>query len=582
MSTSRMVKSPFRGKNRAQGFCYSSKIAKMGGAALAALLSLQLSLAQSSGAIPEPAPTDAVKESGQTLRVEGVAKLDQGTTQARYAALLDAYDRLLSKSLKRGLFEGSWTLSKDGHRFFRVDSEHPNPDLVSWLSRAKVVGERQDKRAKYLTLESAATGTVAAAEPELRAMRTLDVDGDGLSDVVGIGYDGSVYVLKSAGKGNAKVALRSDSYAFVELVDTPGYDRVITLLPQDVESVETTADGAVRFLVSFEKLEMVNGYLLGQATEKREILLPLKGGAERFRFQMTEPPDFAHMGSSDVEIRGSVISDKLLSSVVIRHNGVPAWESPASLGIRALQFNLERELEPGWNSFRISAGDVDGYSQVREIWLEGPQSGRKVRGGARKRAILVSLDRKFKEEKLLSLLQQYGFAAESITVLEGEEATAQRVLTELRNNKGADELFFYCEAETAGEDPLEGKTLSIGGVRVTPSELAKAIEAGDFHKAVGVFYTEIPRDQRAGLTPNELWRDTASFLERVGGDGRLMLASVESMEQGSKSQRRASRERLVKALESNGGDDMDRLLGTEDSHEVLFRGWMYGTPVLGR
>lgn len=570
-----------RSNRRPRGAVYRSDIMRGFSALLGVLLGVHFATAMPNDDLPEPAPTDAVRESGQTITVEGRADLDQGMVEARYAALLSAYDELLRISLQRGLFEGSWSDSKEGRRFFRVDADHPNKELISWLSRAKVIEESELNKEKVLTLESAATGTVAGDEPVLRAMRTQDVDGDGLADLAGIGYDGAVYVVKSVGKKNSKVVARSESFAFLELLNSPGYNRMITVLPQDVVSVEATGDGSVRFLVSFEKLEIANGRLLGRATEKREILLPLNEGADRIRFSMSEPPDFARLLSSDVEIRGSAISEKLLAEVEIRHNGTLAWQSPPSLGIRALQFNLERELEPGWNSFRIAARDQEGYTKIREIWLEGPGPF-KVRGGVKKRAILVSLDKKFGSEKLTSLLSQAGFGPEGITVLEPGEATAQRLATELRNGMGAESLFLYCESATSGDDPLEGKNLLFSDGKLTPTDLALAIEAGGYQKSVGLFYTEIPRDQRAGLDAQKLWRDTSLFLDRLGGGGRLFFAPMESMEQGAKSQRKRSRERLFKSLEATTGNDLDRLLPAQDSKGVLFRGWMFGAPVIGR
>lgn len=564
-----------------RGLTYSSDLMRGLGVAVGVLLAAHFSIAMPSDALPEPAPTDAVRESGQTIRVEGRAALDQGTVEARYAALLDAYDELLKVSLKRGLFEGSWAEARDGRRFFRVDAEHPNKELISWLSRAKVQGESELEKEKILTLESAPTGSVASLEPTLRAMRTQDVDGDGLTDVAGIGYDGAVYVIKGSGKGVGKVAARSESFASVELLDSPGYERVITVLPQDVLSVEPAGSGAVRFLVSFEKLEMANGRLLGRATEQREILIPLSEGTERIRFSLSEPPDFAYLMSPEVEIRGTAISDQLLAAVDIRHNGILAWESPASLGIRALQFNLARELEPGWNCFRISARDKDGYTRVRELWLEGPPVS-KVRGSVKKRAILVSLDKKFAGEKLSKLLAQGGFSSESVTVLEGSEATALRLTAELKKGMGAESLFLYCESGAVGGDPLEGKSLLFADGKLTPSQLAEAIGAGGYRKSVGLFYTEIAREQRGGLDSQTLWRDTSTFLERLGGAGRLVFAPMESMEQGTKTQRKRSRERLMKSLEMIEGSDLERVVVPNNSKDLLFRGWMFGKPVIGR
>lgn len=570
-----------RPTERLRGLTYRSDLMRRLGVLLAVLLAAHFSLALPNDALPEPAPTDAVRENGQTIVVQGRAALNQGPVEARYAALLDAYEELLKTSLERGLFEGGWGAAQNGRRYFRVDVEHPNKDLVSWLSRAKVLSEEDLEREKVLTLESAPAGSVASDETNLRAMRTQDVDGDGITDVAGIGYDGAVYVIKGSGKESGKIVARSESFASVELLDSPGYKRVITLLPQDVLSVDTLSGGAVRFLVSFEKLEMANGRLLGRATEQREILVPLSEGAERIRFSISEPPDFVRLMVPEVEIRGTAISEQLLQAVDISHNGVLAWQSPASLGIRALQFNLVRDLEPGWNCFRIAARDSSGYTRVRELWLEGSALSR-VRSGGKKRAVFISLDKKFAGDKLFKLLAQGGFSSDSVTVLEGGEATALRLTEELERGMDADSLFLYCESGSAGGDPLEGKSLLFSDGKLTPSRLSEAIRIGGYRKAVGLFYTEIARDQRGGLDAQALWRDTSTFLDRLAGPGRLIFAPAENMEQGTKTQRKRSRERLMKALEAVEGTDLERLVTAESSKDLLFRGWMFGTPVMGR
>lgn len=531
---------------------------------------------------PEPAPTDAVKESGQHYTVEGRASVDQGPAFARYAALLDAYGELLKYGLSNGLFEGSWSENDSEFRFFRADADHPNPELLSWIARSKVVVEEQTKQNKLITLESPSRGSLAGAEPQLRAMVTQDVDGDGLSDVVGVGYDGSVYLLQRPARGESKVSARSPSLGMLELVAGPGLERVRVVLPQDIVSVEGTGDGFVRVLVDFEILEAANGELLGRAVEKREVLLPLDQSADRIRFSLSEPPDFAKMAVSDVEIRGTAISEKLLSNVEVRHNGTVAWESPDGIGIRALQFNLERSLMPGWNNFRIAARDDEGFMRIREIWLEGPRKpGRVTRGaGRRKRAVVVTLDTKLKESKLRKALEEAGFSEGSTTFLEGDRATAESVLAELRRDTGADDLLFYCEAVAQPGELIDGKNLLLGGGEVSASDLAQALEAGGYERTLGIFHTELPRDQRNSFSLHDLWRDTNVFLSRLGGAGRLMIANRENFDQGTRTQRKRSREGLLEALRVGAGEDLERVVDRKDLSRTLFRGWMFGEPLL--
>ena len=375
---------------------------------LALVLSVHFASAQGTGAAsPEPAPTDAVKVSGKTLVVKGSAELKQGHGSSRYAALLRGYGKLLRYGLRNGMFPGGWGSEDSGYRFYRIDADHPASDVLSWIARSKVTDEKNQDGEKTLTLESPAVGTLASAQPFLRSMTTQDVDLDGLSDVIAVGYDGRVYVLQSPGEGESKIKARSESFGLLELVTGPGYERIRAVLPLGLESVERVGEQQLRVLMKFETLEVVNGELQGRTEEQREMLISMSDTMKQIRFTISEPPDFARLYEESVEIRGSAISEKLLDDVSVRLNGELAWESPSGIGIRALQFNLAQRLSPGWNSIRITARDQDGFSQMREIWVEGASVGSPAREG-KKRAILFALDNKFKQARIRKALVEAG------------------------------------------------------------------------------------------------------------------------------------------------------------------------------
>jgi hypothetical protein len=565
------------------GVIYHRGISKLALVSLALMLVFHFAQAQDTGGgVPNPAPTDAVKESGQKLTVKGRAPTNQGQGPARYAALLDAYGQLLRHGLHNGLFAGSWGAEDEGFRFHLVDADHPAHDVVSFLSRSKVLKDQDLKNEKVLTLESPELGTLASAQPFLRAMVTQDVDGDGLSDVVAVGYDGAVYILKSPNSGESKVAARSESFGLIELVTGPDYERVRAVLPQDVGSIEPVGSGQVRVLLELEILEMVNGRLLGRTLEHREVMLSLEHQQEQIRFSISDPPDFTRLFEGDMEIRGTAISEKLLGNVMIAHNGTVAWESPEGIGIRALNFNLARSLVPGWNNFRITARDTEGYSQLREIWVEWMGNAPRVRGGAQgKRAVILSLDDKLKDNRWQSALAEAGFPEPMVTILEGDEASASNLLAAIREGLGADELLLYCESYTQPGTLIGGKNLRFEDREVEPSELAQALEAGGYEKTVGVFHSEVPRAMREQYEAAGLWRDTVSFLERVGGAGRLMVGNIEDSDVGTRTQRKRSRERLLDALRAPVGSDLERLLDTKQPQNTVFRGWMFGQPVIG-
>ena len=326
-------------------------------------------------------------------------------------------------------------------------------------------------------------------------------------------------------------------------------------------------------------LEMINGRLMGRTVERREVVLPLNSRLERIRFDIGEPPDFANLLDPNTELRGTAISEKMLENVEIRHNGEVAWQSPEGIGIRALKFNLARELRPGWNSFRLAARDVEGHSQYRELWIEGPDGMPASEVNAR-RAVVVSLDDKMKDERLVDALVEAGFSESQITILEGSEATVDGFLDAVRDNREARELLIYCETFTVPGSLVGGKVLRFPDGQVSATDLAQAIEAGGYRKTLGVVYSELPRGERGGATANELWRDTSTFLERLGSDGRLFIANVENEDESPRRQRKSSRERLLKGIKAKQGTDLVRLIDTQNPQNTLFRGWMHGSPVL--
>jgi hypothetical protein len=548
---------------------------------VAFILLLNLALADQGASVPEPAPTDAVKVSGRQLEVEGSALKEQGIGPARYAALLDGYGQFLKHGLRSGLFSGGWGTTEAGFRLYRIDGDHPAPDMVSWLTRSKVTDEKEKDERRVLVMESPPLGTLATADPFLRSMFTQDVDGNGLSDMVGMGYDGCVYLLQSPGSNESKVVGRSESFAVFELVSGPGFERVRAVLPQDVKSIELLESGQARVLLELESLEMANGLLLGRSVERREVLVSLDNTRPAIRFSISEPPDFARLTQPEVEIRGNAISEEILENAEIRHNGEVAWQSPQGIGIRALQINLARTLVPGWNNFQITARNQEGLFQLRELWVAGPADAPAV-FPIKKRAVLVSLDDKLREGKLLESLAKAGFPPERVTILEGERATGEAFISSVRNSQGAEGLLVYCESLSIPGALVEGKTLRFADREVAPSEIAQALESGRYKKVVGLFHTETPRAMRATLTPEDSWRDTTTFLDRLGFAGRLMLGNLEDFERGPSSQRKRSRERLRKALDAPQGDDLDRLLDRRNPEETVFRGWMYGGPVVGR
>ncbi len=542
------------------------------------VLCLQWAGAQPDFASPRPAPTDAVKASGQTFRSEGRAPVTQGKDKARYAALLDAYRNLMVEGLEQGLFPGGWGELPNSHRMFRIDQDHPKPEIFAWITRCKVVKEETSQGDRVLTVQSPSRGELSSARPEFRAVESMDVDGDGLTDTVSIGYDGAIYIQKPV-NGQWKTLSASPSYGSFEIVSGPGLERVRSVLPLSIVHLEVTSGGQVRVLMEMESAEMVNGYLMGAHKEQREVLVSLEKSEDNIRFSIDEPPDFAKLLDPQTELRGHTISQLPLESLEIRHNGELSWESPAGLKTTGLRFNLARPLDSGWNLFRVTARDEEGFLKRRDLWLYGPeQAPAAVRKP--KRAILLPLDSSLKEDRVMEELRAAGFSPDMVTVIEPAERSAEGLLQALRDAREAEDLFFYCEAKSRLGDLLEGKTLDFEDGRIGPNDLAQAFDGGKYRRVVMVLHSEVLRGTLGRRKSDEVWRDTTSFLDRLGDGGRLIVGNLEDDELNVRTQRRHSRERFRAALRASEGSDLQRLFDSEDSRNTVFRGWMYGSTLL--
>lgn len=562
---------------------YSSQGFRWGLVGLLLALSLGFAGAEQVGdSLPQPAPTDAVKASGETFTSTGEGLVSQGEDSARFAALLDAYQELVVDGLRSGILSGGWGEMEGAYRLFQVDQDHPNPQMMAWLTRSKVVSEKNQDGRRVITIESPKRGDLAAVKPAMRAVVTQDVDQDGLSDVVSVGYDGSVYVSKpsATGQGEQKVVAKSPSYAQFEVVSGPGLERVRAVLPTAVGSIEPAGKGQARCVLELESVEMVNGRLLGRGTEQREVLVSLSETGQNISFTLDEPPDFARLFSDEVELRGRALAARSLDFLEIRHNGELTWESPHGLDLSALQFNLARPLNGGWNLFRLIARDREGAMLRRDLWLHGPPTKPSL-GFEKKRAVVLSLDDGWREKKLQGSLQKAGYSPEGVTQLEGKTVTSDLLLESIRDSKGADDLLLYLEASAIPGKLIDGKSLKIGGGALSSSELAQAMDAGGYRRVLLVLYTELDGSLKERPSDEALWQDTSRFLERLGDGGRLVLGNLETGRDSVRQRRARSRDRFLAALEATEGCDLSRLVDRENPTNTIFRGWMFGPAILG-
>ncbi len=560
---------------------YDARVLRSGLVLLILCLTLGLASADDDfeGA-PEPRPTNAVEASGETVTATGKAPLNQGAEAARFAALLDAYRNLTVDGLQRGFLAGGWGEMEGAYRFFQIDQDHPNPATLAWLVRAKVTQEKAQGTDYQVTVQSPAASELAAVKPPMRAVLSKDVNSDGVSDVVSVGFDGSVYIdLSGKSQVPSQSPVRSPSYAVFEVVSGPGIERVRSTIPTAIQAVESAGEGYVRAVLTLDSHEVVNGRLLGHGSEQREVLIALNDSGEDVHFSLDEPLDFARIFDSQIELRGKALASRSLASLEIRHNGELTWESPEGINLSALKFDLARPLNGGWNLFRLTARDSAGALSRRDLWLHGPPS-RSLTGYGTKRAVVSTLDDGLRDKKLLGSLSKIGVTPDSATLLQTSKTTAPILLDAIREPKGATELLLYLEATSKPGQLVDGKILKVGGGEVSSSDLAQAIEAGGYQKALLVIYSELDGSVAARPSQDALWRDTDRFLDRLGDGGRLVLSNLESEQDSARGRRNRSRDRLIQALDATAGSDLVRLIDKENPTNTLFRGWMFGSAVL--
>lgn len=546
------------------------------------ILCLTLGLAQADDdfdASPQPRPTNAVEAGGETFTAVGRAPLDQGAEAARFAALLDAYRVLTIDGLRRGDFAGGWSEMEEVYRFFQIDSDHPNPAVVAWLTRAKVIDEKAHGSEYQVTIESPIASDLSALSPPMRAVNSRDVDSDGVSDVVSIGYDGAIYISRGGTAGAGKIAIKSPSYALFEVVSGPGLERVRCTIPSSLSTIEPAGPGYARAVLGVDSHEVINGRLLGHSSEQREVLIPLAEASGDINFTLDEPPDFTRLFEGKVELRGRALATRSLASLEIRHNGELTWESPEGLNLSALKFDLARPLNDGWNLFRLTAQDDQGALSRRDLWLHGPPA-KPVLELETKRAVVSLLDDGLRDKKLQGSLSRAGFLPDMLNLLETPKTSPEQFLEAVRDARGATDLLLYLEATSLPGQLADGKRLKIGGGELSSSDLAQAIEAGGYQKAVVLLYTELDPSVAARPKDNDLWQDTDRFLNRLGDGGRLVIGNLELEQESARSRRGRSRERLLKGLQASSGSDLARLVQVDKPAETLFRGWMFGAPVL--
>lgn len=194
---------------------------------------------------------------------------------------------------------------------------------------------------------------------------------------------------------------------------------------------------------------------------------------------------------------------------------------------------------------------------------------------------MVTLDDSWREKKVLGSLQKAGYNPDGVTFLDAGKLTPETLLAEIRQGHGASDLLLYMEAHSDPGQLIGGKDLKLGQGTLSSTDLAQAVEGGEYVRSLMIFSTELTPDREDTPSQEALWLDTSRFLERLGDGGRLVVANVEGKGESVRSRRSRSRDRFLEALDASGPSDLLRLFEAKTPSNTLFRGWMFGPPVLG-
>lgn len=516
-------------------------------------------------AIPVPSPTDAAAEASRVLRVEGVGLLSGSTpAQAQETALLNAYRRMMEAGLQAWSFGLSVSPVRELWRPFRIDAQHPNDRLLGWVLRSRMVHQERAADRVTVELESPPVGELSSAYPHLLHTTTKDVDGDGLSETVGAGYDGRIYVLKEQDRGwdilGSTPSYASYQASTILAPDGTVRERVKLARIDSILSVEDAGPNRARVVARLTTREEVDSRYAGGAEEQREIVVSLRAQDEGPTVELEEPYDFTGVTDPSQVLRGRVLAPAGLKRSAVSLNGRRLWETPDGLEAKRLSLDLELALEPGLNRVTIEAVDREGRSTTRELM---------VRLGAS--APIIDTSRRFAllagAPALGRALTSYGAFPENQVVVVPERpdrATLEQALKALIADSEPGDLLVLAVSGTAAPAPAGGYAIGLAdGTVITAAELASL--AGPLQGRRLLALLELRNAKPS-------WLDTNDMLTRLERSGWVALGWVDA------------EPRLFTLVASGLGGaadlDGDRLIELQELYDYVFRQPAGNPPLL--
>ncbi len=490
-------------------------------------------VAPQTAATPEPSPTDAAAAAARRLEAEAVAPLPVGLTPvrarevARTAALLSASRRMVELALDNWDFYGTDLTPAAGvRRLYKISPEHPNDALLAWVLRCqpKFTEDAEKGRVKVV-LQSPPVGELASAVPQLSRTTTHDLDGDGVPETIGAGFDGRIYVLKGP-----KVLGFTPSQAYYAS-NTYGTDweqiRVARLA--GLRSVESAGPNRARVVADVSIDEEVSGEYAGGALEQREVLVSLQSEAGP-EIHLEEPFDFSGTSEESLPMRGVLSAPSGVALARLHFNGRPVWQTPEGLKSKQLKIDLVVPLLPGLNRAQLQALDGARRTVVREVVVRRNAPVAPL-DPARRQALVIGIERYAKQtlprvasaEKDAArlrdaLVSSGGFKPDRVKLLTGEKATREAILAALKSMADPTEnpvrglsVVYFAGLTGPGAD---GKTL-------LPYDDAAGLTAKDLVTALG------PLDNQEALFLGDCGRLSTARSEGVWLDNNDFLTTLE-------------------------------------------------------
>ncbi len=408
---------------------------------------------------PIPEPTDAAEQVAQTVAVESqVRVIDGDLRSAREAALLSGYRKLIEIGQQRWGFGVVLEPEPGESKRFVIDERHPNERLLAWALRAEVKNQRSHDSQLWMALESPSVGELSALSPSLVGSQTIDVDGDGVQEKVGLGFDGRVYLQKYLDRDWETVASSPSLARFESLTRRDGeslFEQVRVTRPEALEKVRARYDRAtvtVRLLSS----EQVNGRLVGRQRSPVTVDILLDQGMPGPGLSIEEPFDFSDSTQKELNLFGAIEAPAKVTAADLRLNGRKLWQSPAGYSAPKVKLDLVLKLSPGWNRLTATVLDSREEKLVRELLLRNQAIPQSV-DPSKRWALVVDTGRDEHRELVEVLTRFGGFPAQQITVLSGRESTSQAINAALERFSHQSEgflLFYYQGRIWSGNRPL--------------------------------------------------------------------------------------------------------------------------------